>query len=165
MPETVVVPSGSGLTHVGMLAGLRAAGFNGDVWGVCVRRDAPAQRMRIVSRAEALIRLLDDRGDLAGLIRDGDVQVSDRALSPGYGRLDGDLSTWLSTAARLEGLILDPVYSAKSMHGLAKLVGGGQIDPGSRVLWLHTGGQPALFGYEAQLSSMLRGDEPVSYEG
>ena len=49
--------------------------------------------------------------------------------------------------ARLEGMLTDPVYEGKSMAALVDLVGSGRIDTGSRVLYAHLGGQPALNGY------------------
>ena len=50
-------------------------------------------------------------------------------------------------AARHEGLLLDPVYAAKTMAGLVAHVRAGRIARGSRVLFVHTGGLPALFAY------------------
>ena len=60
-----------------------------------------------------------------------------------------------SMAARLEALMLDPVYTGKTMAGLVALVREGTIPPGARVLFVHTGGLPALFGYEKSLSKHL----------
>ncbi len=53
----------------------------------------------------------------------------------------------MRTAARLEGMITDPVYEGKSMAGLIDLVGRGEIERGSTVLYAHLGGQPALSAY------------------
>jgi len=53
--------------------------------------------------------------------------------------------------ARQEGLFLDPVYTGKSFAGVPGLVKEGTIKPGERVLFIHTGGQPALFAYQSEL--------------
>ncbi len=59
-------------------------------------------------------------------------------------------------AARLEALILDPVYTGKTMAGLVALARDGRFEPGARVLFVHTGGGPALFGYERIVSKHLQ---------
>ena len=53
--------------------------------------------------------------------------------------------------ARSEGLLLDPVYTGKIMAGLIGLARAGELRPGERVLFLHTGGLPSLFAYQATL--------------
>ena len=81
----------------------------------------------------------------------GGVDVSDAVLAPGYGRLNEAVREAMALAARHEGLLLDPVYTAKAMAGLIAHVRSGRIAPGSRVLFVHTGGQPALFAYADSL--------------
>ncbi len=76
----------------------------------------------------------------------------------------------MALAARHEALLLDPVYTAKAMAGLIAHVRAGRIAPGSRVLFIHTGGLPALFAYAEGLGPWLseappdfgreNGDEP-----
>ena len=61
----------------------------------------------------------------------------------------------MALAAGHEGLLLDPVYTGKAMAGLIAHVRSGRIAPGSRVLFVHTGGQPALFAYAESLGSWL----------
>jgi D-cysteine desulfhydrase len=63
----------------------------------------------------------------------------------GYGAATSECRQALDAAARLEGLILDPVYTGKAMAGLMAAVADGRIRPGQRVVFLHTGGMPALF--------------------
>jgi len=61
--------------------------------------------------------------------------------------LDAKTIEAIRLCARLEGVITDPVYEGKSMAALIDLVQDGRIAPGSRVLYAHLGGQPALNGY------------------
>ena len=65
--------------------------------------------------------------------------------APGYGRLNDAVREAMAMAARHEALLLDPVYTGKAMAGLVAHVRAGRIAAGSRVLFLHTGGLPALF--------------------
>ena len=75
---------------------------------------------------------------------------------PAYGVAEP--STWaaIRRMARREGLLLDPVYTGKVMAGLVALARQGAFAPGARVLFVHTGGGPALFGYERTISKHLR---------
>ena len=140
--DEIVVATGSALTHVGLLFGLRALGSDISVRGVCVRRDAAAQRERVTRR-------LDDLASLLGLdspIGDGDVVVDDGPFAPGYGRLNAGVREAIELAARREGLLVDPVYTARALAGLVAASRAGDL-AGERVVFWHTGGQPALFAY------------------
>ena len=147
--DEVVVPSGSGNTHAGLLFGLRALGSAMQVAGVCVRREAAAQRPRLIARCQEIAELLG----LAPAVGDDDILLDDRFLAPGYGQLNAATVEAMETAARSEGLILDPVYSAKTMAGfLERARSGGE---GRSLLFLHTGGTPATFAYVTALTEAL----------
>jgi len=154
--DAVVVASGSALTHAGLLVGLRALQVDVPVYGVCVRRNASLQHARVRRRA-AEIAALVGRSDLIG---DDDVQVTDAVLSPGYGKMNQ--ATWeaMHRAVRLEALFLDPVYTGKAMAGLMHLVRQAVLSRGAKVLFIHTGGQPALFGYESVLRHWMDAPPP-----
>ena len=83
---------------------------------------------------------------------ESEVDVSDEVHPPGYGKLNDTVREAMSMAARLEALLLDPVYTGKAMAGLIAHVRSGRIAAGSRVLFLHTGGLPAIFAYAARLA-------------
>jgi len=149
--DVLVVASGSGLTHGGLLAGLRVLGMSTRIVGVCVRRDAERQRARVLRRAREIAGLLG-RDDAVGT---ADVVVIDSVLEPGYGRLNTATLSAMRLAARTEGLVLDPVYSGKAMAGLAELARKGRLRGHEGVLFVHTGGEPALFGYQRAVSRFL----------
>ncbi|HJN13141.1 MAG TPA: D-cysteine desulfhydrase family protein [Pirellulaceae bacterium] len=139
--DHLVVTSGSGATHAGILFGLRSLGSQIGVTGVCPRRDAQSQRRRIAGYAEKLT-------DMLGLdpgIEPDDLRLTDVSLAPGYGQLNDETVKALQLTAQCEGLFLDPVYTAKTMAGLFHLVDQQEIS--GNVVFVHTGGQPALFGY------------------
>jgi len=149
--DHVVVASGSALTHGGLLVGLRALGIGVPVTGICVRRAADLQRPRVLGRCREIEKLIER----PGCVSESDVVVSDAVLAPGYGRMNAATIEAMTMAARLEALILDPVYTAKTMAGLIALARDGVFRPGARVLFVHTGGGPALFGYERKIAQYL----------
>ena len=83
-----------------------------------------------------------------GWITRADIQAYDGALAPGYGRVGPKTRDAIRLMAEQEGLFLDPVYSGKCFAGLVDLVQNGSIASGARVLFVHTGGFPALFAYQ-----------------
>lgn len=145
--DAVVIPSGSGATHAGFLAGLRALAAEVPVHGICVRRDAAAQSARL---GEVTDRLADLLG-VAPWVKAEDLRTHDGALAPGYGQVGDKVRRAIRLMAATEGLFLDPVYSGKCFAGLIDLVEQGDIAPGSKVLFVHTGGFPALFAYQDEL--------------
>ena len=149
--DAVVCASGSALTHGGTLVGLRAVGETMPVYGICVRREAGLQGARVAQLGAQLAEMIERRP----LFDAGEVEVSDTVLGPGYGRLNEAVREAMALAARLEGLLLDPVYTGKAMAGLVAHVRSGRIAAGSRVLFLHTGGVPAVFAYGDRLGPWL----------
>lgn len=142
-PDAVIVPSGSAATHSGFLAGLRLGSSDLTVRGVCVRRNAALQHARVIQRVTEV-------GGMIGLgkaVPPDQVLVDDTWLGPGYGTVTPAVTEAMELAARTEGLILDPVYSARTMAGLIGMVRRGDFRPSQTVVFLHTGGAPALFGY------------------
>ena len=149
--DAAVCASGSALTHAGLLVGLRALGEAVPVHGICVRRDAGGQGERVLRVASELAATIGRPAAFDA----ADILVSDAVHRPGYGRLNDAVREAMAMAARLEGLLLDPVYTGKAMAGLIAHARSGRIAAGSRVLFIHTGGQPALFAYAETLGAWL----------
>jgi len=139
--DQIVVPSGSGNTHGGLLFGLRALGDQTPVAGICVRRDAVSQRQRIADRAGELADLLKIDNPVA----DRDISLTDDFLHPAYGQLNEATHAAIKLAAKTESLILDPVYSGKTMAGFLNIAQ--NATTGANLLFWHTGGAPAVFAY------------------
>ncbi|MCV0426842.1 MAG: D-cysteine desulfhydrase family protein [Roseibium sp.] len=146
-PDHVVIPSGSGLTHGGFLVGARAIGWKVPVHGICVRRSAELQSQRIARRSGELNAMIENKATL----QPEDILVDDVTLAPGYGRINEAVSAAITHAAHDEALLLDPVYSGRTMAGLISLVERGVIEQGSTVAFIHTGGLPAIFAYQNEL--------------
>ena len=149
--DEVVVPSGSGHTHAGLLFGLKALGFAGRVTGVCVRRDAAGQRSRIESHCRQIAGLLDMRSP----VMPGDVHLLEEFLVPGYGYLNDPTLEAIRLGARTEALMLDPIYTGKAMAGFIARVR--ELGAGRSTVFVHTGGLPVMFAYEPLLSETLDG--------
>ena len=144
--DEIVVASGSGHTHAGLLFGLRALNCDVKVTGICVRRDAVAQRKRIHSHCAEIARLLEMNSPVEG----SDINLNDDFLAPGYGKTNPPTMEAIKLAAQMEGLIVDPTYTAKSMAGFIDIAR--RAEPERAMLFIHTGGQPAIFGYEPKLT-------------
>ncbi len=149
--DVVVVASGSGLTHAGLLSGLLTRGFAGRVIGSCVRRDKVQQIARIRAVLDGLAALNTSLRHVSS----GKVSIWDGALGPGYGKIGPAAYSAMTMVAQCEGLILDPVYTAKAFAAIPALVDSGTIRKGSKVLFVHTGGLAALFAYQTDLTQLL----------
>ncbi len=147
--DDIFVASGSGATHAGLLFGLRALGNSTPVHGICVRRDAAAQTPRIIARCQQIAGLLK----MENPVQPADILLNDDALAPGYGKMNDAVVEAISLTAQKEGILLDPVYTGKTMAGFLSQVW--RSKRGQNLLFIHTGGQPALFGYEADLNPLL----------
>lgn len=131
----VVVASGSGGTQAGLVAGL---GDHGLVLGVDVGARPDLDEQVPVKAA--------DVAALAGLSAPSGQPVVDHGrVGGGYGSATDDGREAVLLAARLEGLILDPVYTGKAMAGLVAARRDGRIGPATPTVFVHTGGMPALF--------------------
>ncbi len=145
----VVVASGSGNTHAGLLFGLRALGSPMTVTGVCVRRDADQQRPRIRDRCAEIAALLE----VDNPVQDDDVVVTDAYLAPGYGQSSETSLEAIMLCAQSEALLLDPTYTAKAMAGF--LDRARKSKSGDALVFMHTGGLPAIFAYQNELNAAL----------
>jgi 1-aminocyclopropane-1-carboxylate deaminase/D-cysteine desulfhydrase-like pyridoxal-dependent ACC family enzyme len=146
--DEIVVASGSGHTHAGLLFGLRALGCRVPVTGACVRRGREEQTARIKDHCGRIAQMLE----VDDPVGDDDVRLVDDFLAPGYGQLNPAMIDALKLTARREGLILDPVYTAKAMA--AAFHRSKELGCGRSLLFVHTGGVPAVFGYESLLTPL-----------
>ncbi|MBT3332455.1 MAG: D-cysteine desulfhydrase family protein [Rhodospirillaceae bacterium] len=149
--DAIVIASGSGFTHAGLLFGLRALGQNVDVYGICVRRNEAPQRQRIAGHCRDLAAMLE----MKEVVSDQDIKLFDGVLAPGYGQMNPATADAIVLSARCEGLFLDPPYTGKTMAGLMALAANRTLAADSNVLFVHTGGTPGLFAYGPQLQHWI----------
>jgi 1-aminocyclopropane-1-carboxylate deaminase len=143
--DTIVVCAVTGSTQAGMVAGFAAGERERRVLGIDGSARPQETRQQVARIARATAELID----LDRELRDDEVELDERYHAGTYGIPDEQTLEAMRLAARLEGMITDPVYEGKSMAGMIDLVGRGEIDRGATVLYAHLGGQPALNAYAA----------------
>jgi D-cysteine desulfhydrase len=137
--ETVVVAVGSGGTMAGLIDPLGPA----RVLGVdCGAITDPALTVSELASG------------LSGApVAPHDLRLRLDQVGDGYGALTEQTMAALTTAARTEGIVLDPIYTGRAMAGLIAAVKDGDIAPGQRTIFLHSGGMPGLFGHAATVAA------------
>ncbi|MCR9140000.1 MAG: D-cysteine desulfhydrase [Alphaproteobacteria bacterium] len=148
--DWLVMGTGSTGTQAGLVAGFHAIGHNLPVMGVSVRQPRERQMNAVHALTQKTLEKLGVDG--VPLSR---ILVDDGYVGEGYGIPAESTMEAISLLARREGILLDPVYSAKGMAGLIGMVRQGFFKPTDRVLFLHTGGATALYAYQEQLLATL----------
>ncbi len=146
--QRIVLASSSGGTQAGLILGARLHGFDGRITGISVDPPARALRQRVAALAEKTAQTLGEPLHFDPQ----EIDVRDAYLGGGYGVVSELERDALCTFARLEGVLLDPVYTGRAAGGMLDLIRRGEIAPGERVLFLHTGGTPAIFAYGEELA-------------
>jgi D-cysteine desulfhydrase family pyridoxal phosphate-dependent enzyme len=152
-PDAVILATGSAGTQAGLVAGAKMVSPETRIVGVSVAGSADVVSGYVQTIAEAVLRELGEDGEVA----DEDVLVLDDYLGEGYGILNQGVVDAVGMVAREEGVLLDPVYTGKSMAGFLDLAERGYFRDGESVVFLHTGGTPALFPYREGMLSGLAG--------
>ena len=147
--DHIVVASGSAGTHAGLLVGLLGCNAHLPLTGINVRRSRAEQEGNVHRLAESTVALL---GVDVGVPKEA-VTALDRWVGGGYSIPTDEMVEAVRLLARLEGVLLDPVYTGKAMAGLIGLVREGALKASERVLFVHTGGSPALYAYQDVLRS------------
>jgi len=141
--DYIVSTSGSGGTHSGLLVGLYGNNCNIPIIGVSVRAPKEAQEKMIFD----LVQRTADHVGVNGKIPREAVTVVDDYVGAGYSVPTSEMVEAVQLLARTEGILLDPVYTGKAMSGLIGLIRKGYFKKEDNVLFIHTGGSPALYAY------------------
>ena len=146
--DTLVHATGSAGTQAGLVAGLQALNSPIRLLGIGVRAPREKQETMVHDLACRTWELLGLRGELPRAA----VEANCDYVGGGYGVPTPGMVEAVTLLARVEGLLLDPVYSGKGMAGLIDLVRKGHFSRDQNVLFLHTGGSAAVFGYPTAFS-------------
>ena len=141
--DSIIVCTVTGSTHAGMLVGFAKDGRERKVIGIdasCTPAQTKAQVLEIARNTAGLV-------ELGREIVEDDVVLMEDYAYPLYGVPSQETKEAIRLCARLEGMITDPVYEGKSMQGMIDLVKKDYFPRGSRVLYAHLGGAPAINGY------------------
>lgn len=141
--DHIVCASGSAGTHAGLLVGLLGNNAALPLTGINVRRPQAEQETNVHALATQTAALL---GLDVPIPREA-VRALDRWVGPGYSLPTPEMVEAVRLLARLEGILLDPVYTGKAMAGLIDLVREGAFGRTGKILFVHTGGAPALYAY------------------
>jgi D-cysteine desulfhydrase len=150
----IVFASSSGGTHAGLILGNKICGSNLNIWGINIDKGgingAPLE--------QAILSLANETSVLLGMepnITDADVVLNSGYIGAGYGVVGRSENEAIALSAKTEGVLLDPVYTARAMGGLIDMIRSGKFDKNDQVLFWHTGGVPALFAYSKELNRGL----------
>jgi L-cysteate sulfo-lyase len=139
--DWIIFGTSSGGTHAGLVLGQRIFGYKGNVLGISI--DEPEEWLK--TRVSALASDASEKlGERIEFTRD-DVLANEAYCQAGYGVLTEAEREAVKLFAKLEGLLLDPVYTGRAAAGMLDLIRKGFFKKGETILFWHTGGQPALF--------------------
>ena len=139
----IVHATGSAGTQAGLVTGLEGTRSQIPVLGIGVRAPKPTQEENVFKLAEKTAELLG----VPGAVKRESVVANCDYVGEGYGLPTPGMVEAVTMLARLEGILLDPVYSGKGMAGLIDLCRKGHFKKGENVVFLHTGGAVGLYGY------------------
>ncbi|MCW9153654.1 D-cysteine desulfhydrase [Klebsiella quasipneumoniae] len=142
--SSVVVASGSAGTHAGLAVGLEQLMPQAELIGVTVSRAVADQLPKVVALQQAVANSL-------ALQAKADIILWDDYFAPGYGTPNEEGMAAVKLLAQLEGILLDPVYTGKAMAGLIDGITQKRFKDEGPILFVHTGGAPALFAYHPHL--------------
>lgn len=141
--DYIVVCVVTGSTQAGMIVGFADQGRADRVIGI----DASATAEQTRAQVRSIVTNTAELVELGREVRDDEIVIIPDYAYPAYGIPSAQTNDAIRLAARTEGMITDPVYEGKSMQGMADLVSKGFFEPGSKVLFAHLGGSPAINGY------------------
>jgi D-cysteine desulfhydrase len=147
--HAIVCASGSAGTQAGLVTGVQGGNLNVLVLGINVSRTKEDQEALVYG----LVQATAAHGGLPTAIPRENVICFGDYVGPGYSLPTPGMAEAVQLLARTEGILLDPVYTGKAMAGLIDLVRKGYFERQSNVLFVHTGGSPALYVYEEYLLS------------
>ncbi len=147
----LVFASSSGGTQAGLVVGSLGVGARHELIGIRIDKEecGPVPfRSRVLDLAREVAELVavEDR------IEAEHIRLDESRAGAGYGVVGDAEREAISLVARLEGILLDPVYTGRAMAGLIEMLRAGYFRPQDRVLFWHTGGSPAIFAYAAELT-------------
>lgn len=141
--DYIVVCSVTGSTQAGMVVGFAADGRERNVIGIDASGTPVKTKAQILDIAQKTAELVGLRRG----ITDDDIVLNEDYAYPAYGVPSEETNEAIRLCARMEGMMTDPVYEGKSMQGMIDLVRKGFFPPGSKVLYAHLGGVPAINAY------------------
>jgi D-cysteine desulfhydrase len=140
-PGALIVATGTTSTVSGLLLGTRVFGLRAEVLGITVGGAGATLETKVVKDLVRWQTRYDPGQSVEGL----QARILDGYVGPGYGRAEPHIYALIAQMARTEGILLDPVYTAKAFHGLLEETRRGRFDGCDDIVFVHTGGLFGLF--------------------
>jgi 1-aminocyclopropane-1-carboxylate deaminase/D-cysteine desulfhydrase-like pyridoxal-dependent ACC family enzyme len=142
-PTVIIHASSSGGTQAGLIAGCALIGIRARVIGISADESSQALSRTVDTLLTDIASRLGSKRETIGAT--GPIDVDDSQVGAGYGIPTEASTDALELMARREGILLDPVYTAKAMAGLLARLRAHVFSPSDTILFWHTGGQPGYF--------------------
>ena len=151
-PDFVVHSTGSGSTQAGLIVGAKALSSKTKIVGISVSdpKEPFARDVLTIAKATETAMGLDTG------IKSADVDVLDEYIKDGYGIVNKEVADIIRLVFTREGIVLDPVYTSKAFVGLIDLVRNGYFKRTDKIVFIHTGGTPALFPNRRKIVEYLK---------
>ena len=148
--DSIVLATGSGGTQAGLMVGAKLLSPHTRIIGIAVSEDRPTMEGYVMKTALQTWHDLFPLSQATEISRN-ELIVLDDYVGEGYGIFDANSAAALSATARLDGLLLDPVYTSRAVAAIMHLAKSKFFQPEENVVLLHTGGLPSLFAYREAL--------------
>ncbi len=145
--DRIFFASSSGGTHAGLVAGARILGYEGLICGVSIDESLEDLMSMVAGIATGTLQLLG----VSDRIMPVDILATADYLGKGYGMMGSLERETIEIFGRNEGILLDPVYTARAAGGMLDMIRKGTVRPDETILFWHTGGIPALWAYGKEL--------------
>lgn len=161
-PDYIVSAAGSGGTLAGLVAGKALYNIDANIAAVNVCDDAAYFKRRVAEDIQGWIKRYDLAAKLEAVLQVDSIEqyrfsvnIIEGYVGPGYAKVTSDVLTSIHELSKLEGILLDPVYTGKAFHGLVSEIKTGRFDHAKNMVFVHTGGQMGLTPYKQALSELL----------
>jgi D-cysteine desulfhydrase len=147
--DAVVVATGSGGTHAGLLIGKKLLASAIDIISINVCDSADFFKQKL----HQIFTEFETKYEVKLGFKDQDIHIVDGFVGAGYGLIYPEIVEIIAKLSRTEGIVLDPVYSAKAFYGLTKMIENREFT-GKNILFIHTGGIFGVFPQNAHLQNL-----------
>ncbi len=170
-PDLIVTATGSGGTQAGLTFGAELYNFGCNVLGMAVCDSNDYFRCKVAADITEFVDWYQDR--FSGVVSESNsssnqlaqnlaanaianIQTNDDYIGEGYGIASDEVLKTIIKVAQLEGIIFDPVYTAKAFHGLIHLIKQGRFEHCENIIFVHTGGGFGVFPYRQRLAYLMK---------
>ncbi len=148
--DYIIIPSSSGGTQAGLIIGKKLHNLKAQIIGINIAKYAYADKTTLNS-INTILHYFIEKHSIDYTFREQDIILIEKYNEPGYGILTNDEKKTIAELAKKEAIFLDPVYTARAFWALIDLTKNNFFKNKANILFIHTGGTPAIFAYANQL--------------